>query len=271
MPSSIRPEVPDSDPAADEVVLADDPHRRVVRIGKTIRRPLEPWSASVHALLDHLSGKDFPAPEFLGVDDQGRETLTAIDGVSGPDGWAQVVPEDGLRATARLLRRYHDAVADFHFEPLPWAGVEGPSAADAILCHGDFGPWNLVWRDGEPVGVIDWDYAWPQTALHDVCYALEYVTPFRDDAEYLRWLRYPERPDRRRRIAIFADAYGLPSTPGLVDELIDGVIAQQKLVADRSRRLGKQGHQPQVDWFRDGYADTLASRIASSEAHRATW
>lgn len=159
----------DSDAAENEVVLADDPHRRVVRIGNTIRRPLESWSASVHTLLDHLQNKGFPAPTYLGVDASGRETLSAIDGVSGADGWAQVVPEDGLRATARLLRRYHQAVADFSFADLTWASPDGPAVEGAVLCHGDFGPWNLVWREGEPVGVIDWDYAWPQPPLHDVC------------------------------------------------------------------------------------------------------
>jgi hypothetical protein len=40
---------------ADEV-LQDDPHRRVIRIGDTVRRPLHPWSPTIHEILRHLEG-----------------------------------------------------------------------------------------------------------------------------------------------------------------------------------------------------------------------
>ncbi|GLY80483.1 hypothetical protein Airi01_087500 [Actinoallomurus iriomotensis] len=39
---------------ADEDVLQDAPHRRVVRLGDTVRRPTHPWTPAVHALLGHL-------------------------------------------------------------------------------------------------------------------------------------------------------------------------------------------------------------------------
>jgi hypothetical protein len=41
-----------------------------------------------------------------------------------------------------------------------------------------------------------------------VAYALEYVTPFRDDVECMRWLRYPVPRERRRRIEVFAELRG---------------------------------------------------------------
>lgn len=69
-----------------------------------------------------------------------------------------------------------------------------------MICHGDFGPWNVVWQGHLPVGLIDWDFAHPAARLHDVAYALQYVAPFRDDAECLRWLHFPEPPNRRRRL-----------------------------------------------------------------------
>jgi hypothetical protein len=241
---------------------------RVEIDGDVVRRPRYPWSAGVHALLAHLAAVGFDtAPRYLGDDAQGREQLTYLPGASGADSWAQVVPESGLVAMAQLLRRYHDAVAGYR-PAGPWAGTDAPMGPDDVVCHGDFGPWNLVWVDGSPVGVLDWDLAWPQPARFDLCYALEYVAPFRDDPQCVRWLAYDAPPDRRHRIAVFAAAYGLTVTPGLVDELVDGVIAQQRLVRERMATLADQGIEPQVTWVAAGQLAELDRRIGWSERYR---
>ncbi|MBU2668922.1 aminoglycoside phosphotransferase family protein [Actinoplanes bogorensis] len=258
-------------------MLQDKPHRNVVRIGDTVRRPLQPWSASVHELLLHLEKIGFPyAPRVLGVDEEGREVLTYVEGESGADGWAKVVDERGLAAMARLLRDYHDAVRDFRpVAAAGWAGgAASDSASDGLVCHGDFGPWNLVWHGLEPVSIIDWDYAWPARPMHDVAYALEYVAPFRDDATCLQWLAYPSPPDRRRRAEVFAEAYGLsgldgPGGSGLDGSaLVDEVIGQQEAVWERARRLAAQGMQPQAEWQESGFLDRTAERIRWSRDNR---
>jgi hypothetical protein len=247
-------------------LLQDDPHRRVVRIGGTVRRPVHPWSETIHELLRHLEAVGFPyAPRVLGIDADGREVLSYIDGESGPDGWAKVVDDAGLVAMARLLRGYHDAVAGFRpAAGATWAGRTGPPGPGEVVCHGDFGPWNLVWRGTRPVGILDWDYAWPARPVHDVAYALEYVAPFRSDDDCLRWLRYPAPPSRQRRIERFAEAYGLTSTDGLVDE----VINQQEVVLARSLRLAAEGRQPQAAWQARGVFDEVAERVRWSREHR---
>jgi hypothetical protein len=117
---------------AGDDVLPDEPHRRVTRVGDTVRRPTHPWSAAVHALLRHLEAVGFGrAPRVLGVDEDGRVILTYLAGESGPQGWAKVVDDAGLVSFARLLREYHDAVAGF--EPpaeLGWfTGEVGTAAA----------------------------------------------------------------------------------------------------------------------------------------------
>jgi hypothetical protein len=251
---------------ADHELLQDLPHREVLRVGDTVRRPMYPWSATIHELLRHLEAVGFPyAPRVLGIDDQGREVLTYLEGDSGPDGWDRVVDGTGLVAMARLLRDYHQAVAGFRpSDGATWATRVEPAGEGELICHGDFGPWNIVWRGTQPVGLLDWDYAWPQPAMHDVAYALEYVAPFRDDRECLQWLRYPEPPDRRRRLEVFAEAYGLTSTAGLVD----AVIAQQHLVLDRARQLAADGRQPQAALQASGQFDEVARRITWSHEHR---
>jgi len=243
-----------------------DGESRVVRVGDTVRRPLYPWSATVHALLLHLESVGFPyAPRFLGIDADGREVLSYVEGVSGADGWAPVVDDTGLDAMARLLRDYHHTVRGF--DPprgAGWSTHAGPLGDGEVVCHGDFGPWNLVWRGGRPVAILDWDLAWPAPALHDVAYALEYVAPFRDDVECVRWLRHPVPPDRRRRIERFAVAYGLTDTAGLVD----AVLAQQELVLARALRLADAGVQPQARQRAAGHYAAVEERIRWSRANR---
>ena len=158
--------------------------------------------------------------------------------------------------------RGEGASSRLHCPTLGWAGFTG---GGEIVLHGDFGPWNLVWRGTRPIGIIDWDYAWPGRPIHDVAYALEYVAPFRDDELCRRWLAYPDVPDRRRRLELFAEAYGLESSSGLVDE----VLAQQQAVWERARRLAAQGMQPQAEWQQTGFLDTTADRLRWTRDNRA--
>jgi hypothetical protein len=247
-------------------VLQDEPHRRIVRIGDTVRRPAERWTPTVHALLRHLEAVGYPhAPRARGFDDEGREVLTFLDGESGQAGWAKVVDDSGLTAFARLLRDYHDAVAGFRppADALWSTGTRG-LAPDEVVCHGDFGPWNIVWQGPHPVGIIDWDHARPALRLHDMADALEYVAPFRDDSECLRWLRFPRPPDRRHRIEVFATAYGLGDTCGLVD----AVIAVQRDGIELVRRLASEGRQPQAAWVAGGHLEQLERGLGWSRANR---
>ncbi|WP_119296076.1 aminoglycoside phosphotransferase family protein [Streptomyces sp. YIM 130001] len=251
---------------AGEDALQDQPHREVLRVGDTVRRPAQPWTRTVHAFLRHLDAVGFPyAPRPLGFDEQGREVLTFINGESEPQSWAKVVDDQGLSAFARLLRNYHDATAGFSPpDDAVWAdGATAPGEGE-VICHGDFGPWNVVWQVNRPVGIIDWDFARPAPPMHDVAYALQYVAPFRDDAECLRWLRYPEPPDRRRRLERFCTAYGLTTTARVVDAVIDS----QQATIDLVRRLASQGHEPQATWVREGLLEELGRRLAWSRANR---
>jgi aminoglycoside phosphotransferase (APT) family kinase protein len=119
-------------------------------------------------------------------------------------------------------------------------------------------------RGSRPVGILDWDYAWPAPPVHDVAYALEYVTPFRDDRVSVESLRHPAPPQRLRRLERFAEAYGLTTTTGLVDE----ALAQQHQVWLGARQLAAEGRQPQVAWQEAGVLDDVAERVRWSRANR---
>jgi hypothetical protein len=132
---------------------------RVVRVGDTVRRPMKEHSAFVHDVLRHLERRAFDrAPRFLGIDEQGRAMLTYISGTV-PRQVGGFQREQWL-AAARLLRLFHDATVD--------TNLRGECE---VVCHGDPGPGNYVFRDGMPFALIDFDEARPGTRAEDVGYA----------------------------------------------------------------------------------------------------
>lgn len=97
-------------------------------------------------------------PRPLGIDAQGREILTFLDGETAGSalpwpGWAHA--EDTLIQVARWLRSYHEAVADF----VPPAGASwrmgGQWRPGLIIGHNDAAPYNAVWRIGSLAGFFD--------------------------------------------------------------------------------------------------------------------
>jgi hypothetical protein len=250
----------------DDEVLQASHDRPVVRRGSTVRHPVQPWTPAVHALLDYLRDAGFPySPRVVGMED-GYEILTYIDGESGPQGWAQVVEESGLMAAARMLREYHDTIAVWQPDTPPrwFTGQTGAGGGGELVCHGDFGPWNIVSRGTQPVGLLDWEYAHVAPPIHDVAYALQYMTPFRSDEICRDWLHYPEPPNRRRRLELFAGAYGLSSVDGLVDE----VIAVQRAVLRWVEQLAGEGRARQVALVAEGQLERLRRHIDWSEQNR---
>jgi Phosphotransferase enzyme family len=249
-----------------EEILQRRSDRVLVRTGNVVRHPLHPWSEATRMLLRHLEAVEFPySPRLVGHED-GADLLSFIPGASGPDGWAPVVDEEGLAACARLLHAYHQAVAEWRPEvdPTWFDGSVGTGGPGQLVCHSDFGPWNIVWNGTTPVGLLDFEYARPGDPLDDVAYALEYVVPFRSDATCLRWHRFIEPPGRRRRLELFAEAYGLSSAEGLVDR----VIMSQREHLQAVRRLAERGDQRQVDLVASGYLLELQDRIRWSLTHR---
>jgi tRNA A-37 threonylcarbamoyl transferase component Bud32 len=118
----------------------------VVRVGDTVRRPLQARSDYVHAVLTHLRRVGFDgAPCVLGIDSEGREVLSFIEG-EVLDGSPTRFSEARLRSAAGLIRRFHDATAGTVL-----------AVGSEVVCHGDLGHHNIVFQDEAAVGLIDWD------------------------------------------------------------------------------------------------------------------
>ncbi len=224
-------------------------------VAGTVRRPCGPWTPAVHALLAHLAAAGFHgSPRPLGVDDQGREVLTHLDGevvgVSTP--WPEWTHGDvALVAVARWLHRYHAAVADF--TPPPDAKWRSPHASwrpGMVVGHGDAAPYNACWDPEQDalVGFFDWDLAGPVTVAQDVASVAFSWVPLHArrvvSAEgFTAFARVPAR------LRLFLDAYGWS---GPAADVIATVRAQLLVQVDRLRRTAAAGDPAHLAMLRRG-------------------
>ena len=133
----------------------------IVRVGNTVRRPPKGNTTFVHDLLLWLEEKGFPfAPRFLGMDEQGREILTYLEGQTWPDSGSRL-SDDLLVQATQVIRSYHDLTAGSVLAQ----GYE-------IVAHHELGPHNTLFQENRLVGFIDWDDAVPGTRLRDLANAM---------------------------------------------------------------------------------------------------
>lgn len=235
----------------EEVPLAGgDVTEGVVRVGATVRRPRGPWSRSVASYLLHLEQAGFgEAPRFLGVDERGRDILEFIEGhvPSQPvvEDWA--ASPGVVAGVARLLRRLHTASASF-VPPADafWFGddvpvelpVDVPERPPAdIVSHFDVTPQNVVFRDSEPVGLIDFDLTRPGSRLADVVNTAMWWVPLMPPGD-----RDPAFTDcdAPARLASFVHAYGLEADEraAFMNLAIDGAVRSWHLMKANAENRG---------------------------------
>jgi Phosphotransferase enzyme family len=133
----------------------------IVRVGDTVRRPQKGNATFIHELLLFLEdqGCSF-APRFLGMDEQGRDILSYMEGHTLP-GSGYCLSDDLLVQTATVIRSYHDVTAG------------SVLAQDhGIVAHNELGPHNTIFHENRLVGLIDWDDAAPGTRLRDLANAV---------------------------------------------------------------------------------------------------
>ena len=225
---------------ADEIELpAGDVTEGVVRIGDTVRRPHQPQSFAVAAYLDHLEHVGFDAsPRYLGLDAAGRDVLTFMAGdVAGdpPEAWA--LTDALLASVARLVKRLHEASAGYDPVDEPFPTRPGPSDDIELVTHMDVTPQNVVVRDGQAIGLIDFDLARPSTRFLDSLNTAMHWVPLRDPIDLRRG---SEHLDQFARLRIFADAYGwtVDQRRTLPKFAADGAGASWSRMKERAAELG---------------------------------
>jgi Ser/Thr protein kinase RdoA (MazF antagonist) len=221
---------------------------QVLRVGDTVRRPWRETSPATRALLEHLERVGFDgAPRFLGVDAEGRETLSFIagDAVLEPyQPWA--LTDAALVSVAELLRRFHDAIASFDPAPHTWPQPVPAAFRDGTISHNDPNLDNVIFAGGRAVALIDFDLASPGSVVWDVACAARLWAPLRADEDLPEALR--GRPLERLRL--FADAYGLPSPQRA--RMVDALAAAHAWCYRIVRGAVGSGHEPFERMWREG-------------------
>jgi aminoglycoside phosphotransferase (APT) family kinase protein len=197
-----------------EPLVGDGVTQGIVRIGDTVRRPARPFTRTIQAYLTHLHQAGFTAaPVPLGIDEQGREVLSYVPGdVPRNPLPPETAGEEVLVALARLIGALHEASAGWTPPPdAVWGGTPASAGRTTdetpeLVSHRDYYPGNVVFRDGLPAALIDFDLAKPTTRLYDVANALWYWAPLRDPQDRAPAFTGLDIP---HRVAVFADAYGM--------------------------------------------------------------
>jgi phosphotransferase family enzyme len=180
----------------------------VVRIGHTIRRPVRPWSESVHELLRELEARGFTgAPRFLGIDQKGREILSAVPGATPWPPGPELCRPKAIESAAHLLRQYHDAISGWYPKTANWQTAPVSVGAPEVICHNDLAPWNIITRDGRTVAFVDWDTAAPGPRTWDLAYLAYTMTPLAEPAN-LEPMGWPNSIPISERLTRLRDGYG---------------------------------------------------------------
>jgi hypothetical protein len=245
-----------------------------VLVDGTVRRPTGPWTPAVHVLLKHLEQRGFDGtPRVLGIDEQGREVLTFVRGltVGTAQPWPSWVHSDAaLIQVGHWLRRYHEAVSDF-VPPATakWRIGSRPWRPGDVIGHNDAAPYNAVWRQasdgaGQLVGFIDWDFAAPCAPIWDLAYVVFSWVPLhaRDVVIPEGFTNFASRPGRLRMLL---DAYGYT---GSVAQVLDAVDARITAHMQDVRQLADDGNPLFARLVDSGVLDALSRAMLELDMER---
>lgn len=237
----------------------------VVRVGEHVLRPLSEHARGIHALLAHVRAAGLDGvPELVAVEGD-RERLAFIPGevpVVPFPAWSQA--DAVLASTTALLRRYHDATVGFVPPPgTTWSDemADPDPGPDAVICHDDVCPENVVFRDGQAVALLDFEFAAPGRREWDLAALARMWVPIDTDEDAARTGRAGLDPFSRLRVV--ADAYGLDDAGriALLDRLSEQVdqaggfvrrrveAGEPAFVAMWAQMGGQERYDRRARWF----------------------
>jgi aminoglycoside phosphotransferase (APT) family kinase protein len=206
---------------------------RVFRDGESVVRPAGPHDDAVTALLRALAVVGFPAPVPVGATAGGDRVFRWIEGDVGVPpfpGW--VMTDAALASAGRLLRAYHQIVTGMQLPAgLDWSDEMADPEGGPIICHNDVCLENVVYRHGEAVALLDFDFAAPGRPLWDLAQMARMWSPLRPPELVVEGM---QGLDPFRRLGILATAYGLDASDR--EEFVEMIVESRRRAAQFVRR-----------------------------------
>lgn len=163
--------------------------------------------------------------------------------------------------TGRLIREFHDAVADFVPPADAQWQVVYPQAGDEIIVHHELAPWNLAAGE-QQWAFVDWDVAAPGTRLWDLAYAAHGFVPLSADPAL-------RRGDPGARLRTLVDTYGLDESERC--ELVDLLGQRTRAMYDFLAEQAGKGVEPWAQLWRDGHGEVWRSNTDYIRQNRQMW
>lgn len=223
----------------EEILKSGQSTRQVVKVGETVRRSTGVHSTYVHKLLNHLEEKEFPyAPRFLGTDDKKREILTFLKGELVSD---NKMSTNILTQSIKILREFHDATSGTVL-----------AKGSEVACHRDYAPWNVLTKNNNITGIIDFDEAAPGRRVNDLAYALW---------TFLDLGSYTSSQKQLDKIKLLSDIYGYSDG----QELFKAIIREQKRILEKRIHLSTAASTAELREFSSRRIAVIKNQIRGVE------
>jgi len=181
----------------------------IYRNKNIVYRPAEKWSKDIHQFLKYLHNNGFDkVPYPYGIDINNQEKVSYIEG----DVYNDILPkeirsDETLISFCRLIKEFHD-LGEEYIKLLTGNEKWMLPICTPIetMCHGDLAPYNIVMKDNEAIGIIDFDTLHPGSRMWDIAYSLYRWIPLMSDDNPEN---FGSEDDKLRRLKLFSETYGL--------------------------------------------------------------
>ncbi|WP_214795446.1 MULTISPECIES: aminoglycoside phosphotransferase family protein [unclassified Exiguobacterium] len=246
----------------------------VYKKGNYVYRTQKDGSSNIHRLLRHLEAKGISeVPRFVGIDEQGREILTYLNGETADYPLKSYMwSDEAIQGAARLMRRLHDASSDFEWSA-EWVPIDNTPQPLEVICHNDFAVYNTIFYEGKVSGIIDFDLAAPGPRAWDIVYALYTFVPLsrRHQAESGEAIYYDAVRDNetyKKRVSLFLKAYGWDDAKEDLFEMLQLRIEALCLLMKRKANEGDIAFQKMMD---EGHYDHYQEELRFIQMHGSKW